>query len=95
MEADTQYVLLDVRTFDEFEKGYIPQAIHMDYYSETFGDKIRELDPNQTIYVYCEKGGRSRMTLDTLRNNGFNRIYELKGGFDAWRSQDYPIAKPQ
>ena len=60
MEADSDYILLDVRRDDEFEEGHIPGAINIP--NESIGtEEIAELpDQKQTIYVYCRSGNRSK-----------------------------------
>ena len=59
-EVPGEYIILDVRRADEFAEGHIPGAINVA--NEDIGDKeIAELpDKNQTIYVYCRSGNRSK-----------------------------------
>ena len=66
MEADSDYILLDVRRDDEFEEGHIPGAINIP--NESIGtEEIAQLpDKNQTIYVYCRSGNRSKQASQKL-----------------------------
>ena len=59
-EVPGEYIILDVRRADEFAEGHIPGAINVA--NEDIEDKeIAELpDKNQTIYVYCRSGNRSK-----------------------------------
>ena len=78
-------VLLDVRTPAETAGGTIDEAIEMDYRASDFARKISELDPNKTYLVYCASGGRSGNTCGELNKMGFNKVYNLKGGYSAWK----------
>ena len=53
-------VVLDVRTEEEFEDGYIPDAINIDIrQGQGFIDELEKLDKSKTYYVYCRSGARS------------------------------------
>lgn len=78
-------VLLDVRTPAETAKGVIVGAIEMDYRAPGFAEKISELDPSKTYLVYCASGGRSGNTCGKLNELGFDKVYNLKGGYSAWK----------
>ena len=82
MEADSDYILLDVRRDDEFEEGHIPGAINIP--NESIGtEEIAELpDKNQTIYVYCRSGNRSKQALQKLVNLGYMNVIEIGGIID-------------
>ena len=59
IEADTDVVVLDVRTGREFRHGHIEGAININYFSWSFRDKVAELDKNLTYVVHCKSGVRS------------------------------------
>ena len=82
MEADSDYILLDVRRDDEFEEGHIPGAISIP--NESIGtEEIAELpDKNQTIYVYCRSGNRSRQASQKLVDLGYTDVIEFGGIID-------------
>lgn len=82
MEADTDYILLDVRRIDEFEAGHIPGAINIP--NESIGtEEIAELpDKNQTIYVYCRSGNRSKQAANKLVQLGYTNVIEFGGIID-------------
>ena len=44
--------------------------------------------------MYCKSGGRSSEAAELLKKNGFNKIYNLKGGISAWEKNGFPIVKP-
>lgn len=78
-------VLLDVRTPGETAGGVIEGAIEMDYRSPDFAEQLKGLDPNKTYLVYCASGGRSGKTCGMLNELGFQQVYNLRGGYNAWR----------
>ena len=83
MEEETGYVLLDVRTAEEFAEKHIPGAINIP--NEAIGDaEIPELpDKNQLILVYCRSGNRSKQASEKLSALGYANIVEF-GGINDW-----------
>ena len=77
-------VLLDVRTPTEYSNGRLISAVNINYYGENFDDEIDKLDKLKPIVVYCKSGGRSSKSALKLVEKGFEKIYNLKGGFDQW-----------
>ncbi|WP_405380535.1 rhodanese-like domain-containing protein [Maribacter sp. LLG6340-A2] len=77
-------ILVDVRTPEEFSQGHIEGAVNIDWFSKDFNDKVKGLDRNKTIYVYCKKGGRSLKSQERLASLGFAKVINLEGGFDIW-----------
>ena len=83
MEAEQDYILLDVRTQAEFEAAHIPGAICIP--NETIAaDEIEELpDKDQLILVYCRSGNRSKQASDKLVALGYTNVVEF-GGIIDW-----------
>lgn len=77
------YIILDVRRPDEFSEGHIPGAINIA--NETIGEEPpAELpDKNQTIYVYCRSGNRSKQASAKLAKLGYTNVVEF-GGIIDW-----------
>ena len=85
LEADTNAVILDVRTEDEWNEGYIPNAILNDIYKgQGFIYRLEELDKAKNYYVYCKAGGRSAQACSIMNQMGFENTYNLEGGFMNW-----------
>ena len=80
----TDYVLVDVRTVEEYESGYIQDAINFDYYSESFQKEIISLDKSASIVLYCRTQNRSTKTANYLKENGYKEIAVLEGGITSW-----------
>jgi len=76
--------LIDVRTPQEFEKYRIAGAKNIDFRSSGFQQEIEKLDKNKPVFIYCLAGPRSRSALDVFQKAGFETVYELSGGINAW-----------
>ena len=81
-QQDNNAILLDVRRSDEYNSGHIPQAIH--YANEDIDENILKVlsDKNQTIYVYCRSGNRSKQAANKLVKLGYTNIIEIGGILD-------------
>ena len=86
MAEETDYILLDVRTPEEFAEKHIPNAINVP--NETIGkDDIPELPrKDQMIFVYCRSGNRSKHASEKLAKLGYTNIYEF-GGINDWTGE--------
>lgn len=93
LRADTNNVILDVRSAAEFEKGRIPRAINIDLNSSRFAEKIAALDTNKTYLVNCAVGMRSARACKKMESMGFKHLYDLEGGFDDWKKARKPVEK--
>ena len=80
--------LVDVRTVSEYKGGHIKTAKNIDVLANQFKEKISTLDKSKPTYIYCRSGQRSQKALKIMMNNGFKNIYDLKGGYLAWKSAD-------
>ena len=81
---DTDYILVDVRTLEEYESGHIQDAKHFDFYSESFQKEILSLDKSSSIILYCRTQNRSTKTANYLKENGYKEITVLEGGITSW-----------
>ena len=86
MESEEDYIILDVRTVEEFAQGHIPNAVNVPV--ETIGDEeIAALpDKEQLILVYCRSGNRSKTASAKLAENGYTNIVEF-GGINSWTGE--------
>jgi len=84
-------VILDVRTPEEYDGGYLKGAKNMDYHAKGFDKELLALDKTKSYFVYCLSGGRSSAAADLMRDNGFKNVYELGGGILAWKKAGYPL----
>ena len=82
MAKEENFILLDVRTMEEYNDGHIPGAINIANESIRT-DEIAELpDKNQRIYVYCRSGNRSKQAAKKLVKLGYTNIVEIGGIVD-------------
>jgi rhodanese-related sulfurtransferase len=83
MEEESSYIILDLRTTEEFADKHIPGAINIP--NETIStEEIPELpDKDQLILVYCRSGNRSKQASEKLAALGYTNIVEF-GGINDW-----------
>ena len=81
---EIEYILLDVRTPDEFSSGFIKKAKNLDFYSETFQNDLLSIDKSLPVVLYCRTNNRSTKTANILKQNGFKQISVLEGGITDW-----------
>ncbi len=86
MADETNYIILDVRTPEEYAEGHIEDAINIP--NETIGsNEMEELpDKNQLIMIYCRSGNRSKQAADKLVKLGYTNIVEF-GGINTWTGE--------
>lgn len=89
METEQNYIILDVRTLDEFKEKHIPGAICVPNESIGEGEIPSLPDKEQLILVYCRSGNRSKQASEKLANMGYSNIYEF-GGINQWTGETYP-----
>jgi rhodanese-related sulfurtransferase len=75
-------LLLDVREPWEFQVCNIAGSEHVPM--QTLPGKLDELDAERDIVCICHHGGRSMHVAMFLARQGFERVYNLTGGVDAW-----------
>ena len=87
------FIIIDVRTPQEFAQEHIEGAINLDYYSEDFREQLNELDKNKTYLVYCRTGNRSKAAVDLMKELGFGQIYNISDGIIDWKAEGLPTVK--
>ena len=83
MDSEEGYIILDVRTQEEYDQGHIPGAIQITH--EEIEDKAEKVleDKGQLILVYCRSGRRSKLAAEALVELGYTNIKEF-GGIIDW-----------
>lgn len=84
MDNESGYIILDVRTEEEFAEGHIPGAILIPDYEISAKAESVLSDKNQTILVYCRSGRRSKLAAQALLELGYTDIREF-GGIIDWK----------
>lgn len=90
MDSEEGYIILDVRTQEEYDQGHIPGAIVISH--EEIAEKAEDVltDKDQLILVYCRSGRRSKIAAEALAELGYTNIKEF-GGILDW---PYEVEKP-
>ena len=83
MDSEEGYIILDVRTQEEYDQGHIPGAIVISH--EEIAEKAEDVltDKDQLILVYCRSGRRSKIAAEALVELGYTNIKEF-GGIIDW-----------
>ena len=86
IEERNDYILLDVRTYEEYKDGHIPNAIN--YPNENIDENISLIlpDKSQMILVYCRSGNRSKQASEKLYKMGYKNIIEI-GGINSYKKE--------
>ena len=77
-------IILDVRTPEETAQGKIDEAVEINWFDATSAAQIKALDKDKTYLVYCKSGGRSGKCVRMMSDAGFENLYNLDGGYQAW-----------
>lgn len=89
--GDPGFVLLDVRTPEEFAAGHIEGAVNLDWYDQAFRDEIRAFEREATYLVYCRTGVRSAEAAAVMVEEGFDEVYNMEEGITAWKAAGYQV----
>lgn len=84
------FIILDVRTPEEFLDEYIENAVNLDYYSDNFRNDLDKLDKNKTYLIYCRSGRRSGNALNVMKELDFREAYNMLSGIIKWKSERLP-----
>ena len=91
--SDTNVVVLDVRTAEEYADGHIERAVNIDYKKDDFMDRAKAALPTgKTIAIYCRSGRRSANAASMLAPEGYVLV-NLKGGIIDWQNAGMPVVK--
>jgi rhodanese-related sulfurtransferase len=88
LEDDSNAVILDVRTEQEYNDGIIASAINIDIHQgPIFISAIEALDKTKNYYVYCRSGARSAKACEIMNELGFENAFNLVGGILDWNGE--------
>jgi thioredoxin 1 len=91
----TDEQIIDVRTPEEFEGGYISGAENINFNDASFMSNMSKLDKNRPVMVYCLSGGRSSDAAEMLVEAGFTKVFDMKGGTMAWSKNGFAFERGQ
>jgi phage shock protein E len=88
IEEGKDYLLIDVRTEEEYNSGFIPTAINIPY--DVIAENLPTEDKSALIILYCRSGRRSGIAKETLEGLGFTNVINF-GAVENWKKElDYP-----
>ena len=90
-----EFVILDVRTEEEYSNGYIENAINLNFYDTNFKKMLKLMDKQKTYLVYCQSGIRSKKTVDFMSEMGYKKIYHMHEGIAGWEAMQMKLIAPQ
>lgn len=85
--------IIDVREQDEWDKGHIPDAIHLSRGTIELDIEEKIPDPNAMIICHCGGGGRSALAAESLQKMGYKNVRSMAGGFKAWKAAALPTSR--
>jgi rhodanese-related sulfurtransferase len=83
-------VLVDVRDADEWRQGHIPQAVAIPRGFLELRIEEKVPDHKTPVILQCASGTRSLLAARTLRELGYENVYNMTGGFSAWKDRGLP-----
>ena len=91
IDAGKNFVVLDVRTLEEFNAGHLPKSVNIPRGILEF--LIGKFYPNKDteIVLYCRTDARAALCTNALREMGYTNVKNMKGGFKEWGEAGYPI----
>ena len=90
-EKTEPYILVDVRTAEEYASGHLPGAVNIPY--DVIGSDVPTADKDALVILYCRSGNRSGIAKRTLDSKGYSRVEDF-GGIGRWRGDLVPGPKP-
>ena len=86
MKEKLDHILIDVRTPAEYQQGTIGNAKNINWNDSGFVTEISKLDKTKPVFIFCQKGGRSKKALNKMKDLGFQEVYDLGKGYGGWNN---------
>ncbi len=93
LNNEGKFILVDVRTPEEFADEHLKGAVNVNFKKRTFPDYINAIPKDKPVGVYCHSANRSGKAALIMRALGFKTIYDLDGGIKAWNAANKPVVK--
>ena len=85
-------IMIDMRSDRDFRDGHIVNAVHAPADNSDMSARLEKYR-DRPLIVYCRSGQRSMPVCSKLRKQGFEKVYNLKGGVLGWQQADLPVSK--
>lgn len=89
------FVILDVRTPEEFAEGHLSGAVNMNVLAPDFAARLATLERGKTYLVYCRTGNRSTKAVQAMERLGFRSLHHMFEGILAWQKKGLPVSQTQ
>ena len=93
LQKDKKWIVLDVRSAEEFNSGHIKGAVNIDIRQPDAFSKIDKLNKNAKYIVHCRTNHRSGMAVEHMMQSGFKNIYQMMDGWSGWLTNNLPVQK--
>lgn len=90
LDRNDDFILLDVRTHEEWDQAHLPKAIHVPL--QELHQRLESLQEfrDKEIICMCHAGGRSALAQQILLSHGFCHVRNLVGGISEWAEKIDP-----
>lgn len=92
-EGNADFVIMDVRTPEEYAGEHIAGSILLDFNADDFKNELGKLDKSKTYLIYCRSDNRSGKAANIMLDLGFIEVYDIDGGINQWKAEGYPTVK--
>lgn len=92
-KGNQSFVIIDIRTAEEYASEHIENTTNLDFYSETFREELDKLDKNKTYLIYCRTGRRTAIARGIMEELGFREVYNMLGGITQWEAKGLPTLR--
>jgi rhodanese-related sulfurtransferase len=92
-ENNSDFIILDVRTPEEYADDHLEGSRNVDYNSPDFVNKLEGMDKNSNYIVYCRSGVRSRNAANIMSKVGYNKIYNVLGGIMDCKARGMKVVR--
>ena len=90
-----EFVVLDVRTSEEFAEGHLAGAVNVDLLAPDFVARLSALDRGRSYLVYCRTGNRSAKAVHTMEQLGFRTVSHMRDGIVGWEKKGWALSRGQ
>lgn len=88
-EGDTNFVIIDFRPKEKYEKAYLENAIYYDVFSDSVDVWLESLDKGKTYFIYCTIGHRTGIAAEKMEKMEFGKVYHMYEGIRVWKEKGY------
>ncbi|OUS28802.1 hypothetical protein A9Q98_07195 [Thalassotalea sp. 42_200_T64] len=94
-QENEEWLLLDVRSAEEYQAGYIKGAVNISHLQ--LSDKISSIEQykDKNIVVYCRSGRRAGIAIKLLQDSGFHQVSHLVGDMNGWQAANLPTVNQE